>query len=137
MYSLVFDYAINDCWQYVIQHDNGWQEEDGVALDTEWYGINQYLFYTINDCWKAGARFEWFRDDDGTRVAGVRAGNPAGGGYVGDFYEISAGLNWTPRTNLTVRPEARWDWFEGTGLPYDEQTQDHQFTAGLDAVLVF
>jgi hypothetical protein len=82
MYSFVFDFDINDCWKYVFHHDYGWQSDavdPGVAA--EWYGMSHYLFYTINDCWKAGARLEWFRDDDGVRVAGnTSSGNPADGG---------------------------------------------------------
>lgn len=138
MYSLVANLALTDNLSYIVQHDNGWQEDwFGPNVDAEWYGLNQYLLYDINDCWKAGARFEWFRDDDGTRVAGVRNGNPAAGPFVGNFYQATVGLNWTPSTNLLVRPELRWDWFDGTGLPYDGGTEDDQFTAAFDAILTF
>ena len=77
--SLVVSYTWCD-WTYVFQNDVGWQQ-DGVLTGStandpfasaEWYGVNQYLFYTINDCWRAGFRAEWFRDDDGVRVGGVR-----------------------------------------------------------------
>ena len=46
--------------------------------DADWYGINQYLLYTLGDKkWSAGARVEWFRDDDGTRVLGAwKPGSP-------------------------------------------------------------
>ena len=136
MYSSVFDYTVSDNLQYVFQHDYGWQSNVmGGGSDAEWYSVNQYLFYTINDCWKAGARFEWFRDDDGFRVAGVRPGNPNTGPFVGDFYEFTLGLNWTPCNNLVVRPEIRWDWFEGTGLPYNDGISDDQFTAAFDMIL--
>jgi hypothetical protein len=138
MYSLVGSLALTDNLDYVIQHDNGWQEDwFGANQDAEWYGLNQYLLYTINDCWKAGARFEWFRDDDGTRVAGVRNGNPAAGPFQGNFYEATLGLNWTPSSNLTVRPEVRWDWFDGATNPYDGGTKDDQFTAAFDAIMTF
>jgi hypothetical protein len=75
--SLVATYNRDD-WTYVIQNDIGWQDDaiqnQGSSLrSAEWYGINQYLFYTINDCWKAGMRVEWFRDDDGVRVGGPAA----------------------------------------------------------------
>ena len=56
LYSLVFSYNINDCWQYVFQHDNGWNNFDAAGrLDEEWYGVNQYLFYTIKRLLEAGA----------------------------------------------------------------------------------
>ncbi len=41
--------------------------------------------------------------------------NPASaGGFEGDFYALSMGLNYKPlsRPNLTVRPEMRYDWYE-------------------------
>lgn len=136
--SIVASLQLSENTQYVIQHDNGWQSDFfSPGVDAEWYGINQYLFYTVNDCWKAGMRIEWFRDDDGTRVSGVRATNPNVGSFVGNFYQASAGLNWTPASNLIMRPEVRWDWFEGSGLPYDGGTKDEQFTAAVDAIFVF
>jgi hypothetical protein len=158
LYSFVFNYNVSDKWNYVFQHDHGWQQ-DSIATapggigptDAEWYGINQYLFYTINDCWKAGIRGEWFRDDDGARVAGVRPtddgdlGNEfyTPGGYAGNFYEISLGLNWTPHANLIVRPEVRYDWFNGDSLnaiggrPYGDGTDNSQWVYGLDAVVLW
>lgn len=140
MYSMVLSYDISDRLQYVVQHDHGIQSVS-TGGTAEWYGLNQYLFYTINDCWKAGLRGEWFRDDDGTRVAAVReSNNTSPGGHAGNFYQISAGLNWTPTANLLVRPELRWEWFEGDNLaggigPYDGRND--MFTAGIDAILTW
>ncbi|MEX0819903.1 MAG: porin [Pirellulaceae bacterium] len=149
-YSLVFDYDINCRLKYVFQHDNFWQEDvGGPGVDAEWYGINQYLFYTLNDCWKFGARVEWFRDDDGVRLSGaplresLTGGVPAGGflapaAAAGNYYNFTLGANWTPRPNLTVRPEARWDWSDGTaGRPFDSGAKDSQFTAAVDAIFLF
>jgi hypothetical protein len=56
---------------------------------------------------------------------------------VGNFYEVSTGLNWKPGNNLTVRPEIRYDWFDGVGLPFDDGTKDDMFTAGMDAYLLW
>jgi hypothetical protein len=145
---------VTDKWTYVLQHDNGWQDASvaipgaGVAgQDAEWYGVNQYLFYTINDCWKAGVRAEWFRDDDGVRVAGVRptsqdgldAGNTVAtpGGYAGNFYEISLGLNWTPHANLNIRPEIRYDWYDGIGNPFGDGNNQSQWVGGFDAYVLW
>jgi len=137
-YSIVFSRDVTERLHYVIQHDHGIQSLGGGATE-EWYGINQYLFYTINDCWKAGLRVEWFRDDDGVRVASVRPGNnTTPGGHSGNFYEITAGLKWTPTANLTVRPEVRWDWFSGenaTTGPMDGRSS--QFTSAVDVILTF
>jgi hypothetical protein len=140
LYSLVFTYNITDDWQYVLQNDVGWQQsiEDVTGQDAEWYGVNNYLFYTINKCWRAGGRFEWFRDDDGVRVTGIDIDNPYDGGSPGDFYEVALGLNWSPTANILVRPEVRWDWYDGIGaLPFGDETDDEQFVGGFDAIVKF
>ena len=46
-------------------------------------------------------------------------------------------MNWMPGTNLMVRPELRWDWFDGVGNPYAEGQRNDQFTAAFDAILLF
>lgn len=151
IYSLVASLQLTENLRYVIQHDNAWQRDYFAQdVDAEWYGLNQYLFYTINERWTAGLRGEWFRDDDGVRVSGIRATNPINTGNVpgyagtlfpGNFYEISAGLNWTPHPNFRVRPELRWDWYDGdapTGLlPFDDGTDDFQFTAACDVIVLW
>ncbi len=129
MNSIVLDIQLTDRLEYVLQHDLGINDGLGAG-DNEWYGVNQYLFYTINDCWALGGRVEWFRDDDGARI-GV---NGAG---AGNYYGATAGVNWSPRANLRVRPEVRWDWFDGMGLPFDNGTRDEMFTFGIDAVFTF
>ena len=147
MYSLVIGYTFgcDDEWQYVFQHDYGWQAGANAftpGLAAEWYGVNQYLFYTVNDCWKVGGRLEWFRDDDGARVTGLR--NPSnaifGQSFAGNFYELALGLNWTPTANITIRPEVRYDTFDGVGTvagPFNAGTQEDQFLAGLDAIFLW
>ncbi|MEX2173150.1 MAG: porin [Pirellulaceae bacterium] len=147
--SLVVSYNRGD-WSYVFQNDVGWQQEgidDGSGSadpfsSAEWYGVNQYLFYTINDCWKAGVRAEWFRDDDGVRVGGIRPGQtiPASG-FAGNFYELTAGMNWTPHANITVRPEVRYDWYDGESAggiqPFDDGSRTDQLLYGVDLIVLW
>jgi hypothetical protein len=143
LYALVFTWNISENLQYVFQHDNGWQENGvGAGVDAEWYGMNNYLFYTVNECWKLGVRGEWFRDDDGVRLAAapVRLGGLglAPATLAGNYYEVAFGANWTPHANLIVRPEVRFDWSDGTlARPYDDQTKDSQLIAAVDAILLF
>ena len=142
IYSLAGSWNVTDNLTYVIQHDCG--QSTGLPnrnRSVEWYGINQYLLYQINTCWAAGLRFEWFRDDDGARVAGLGDGNLNTGPYVGNFYELTAGLNWKPHANLTFRPEVRWDWFDadlpGGQGPYDAGDRNSQFMFGCDLIVTF
>jgi hypothetical protein len=127
MNSLVLDWVINDTWEYVLQWDHQGAEVAGVNQQA--FGINQYLFYTINDCLSWGNRFEWFRDEDGGRI----------GNGIGDYYGATTGINWrpNPESNLVVRPEVRFDWFEGAGQPYDNNTKRSLVTAAMNAVWTF
>ena len=101
------------------------------------------MYYDINCCWTAGLRCEWFRDDDGTRVAGLDAANRTNaGGFAGDFYEISLGLNYKPDDNWVFRPEVRWDWYSGPDgagnlRPYDSGTDSSQTTLAFDVIWLF
>ena len=137
MYSLVLDVPLTENFSYVLQHDHGWHENYFAAGGpAEWYGINQYLFYDVNRCWRLGGRFEWFRDDDGARVAGVRPGNPYAGNSPGDFCQIGLGANYQPHANVLVRPELRWDWYDGNGVPpFDANRSRSAFLGGLDVIL--
>ncbi len=143
-YSWLVDVPITCRLEYVFHHWLGYQEagaapagEVPVGDDAYWYGLDQYLYYTINDCWKVGGRFEWFRDEDGTRVGLNRPSNPNNPPFVGNFWSLSAGVNWTPTTNLIVRPELRWDWFDGVGLPYADGTQADQLLLAADVIWRF
>lgn len=113
-------------------------QESGAAdgSDAIWAGIDQYLTYTINDCTKLGLRFEWFRDDDGTRVGLNRSSNPNTPPFIGNFYSLSFGVNYAPTSNLVFRPELRADWFEGSSsLPFNDGAKDNQFMLGFDVIL--
>ena len=137
-YSLVFSLDITDDWQYVLQHDLGVQE-NGVAAgqDASWYGLNQYLFYTLSDTWAAGFRYEFFIDEDGTRVTNV----PGGWANVaGTWQELAVGLNWAPNDYMVLRPELRWDRFNPSAAgapagPFNDGADRDQFLFGVDLIL--
>lgn len=150
VYSLVFQRQVTDALQYVLVQNAGVEQNPlGDGVDAEWYGVNQYLLYTINKCWSANARFEWMRDDDGMRIGGpgnipgIRAWD--GFGYAGNFFALTAGLNWRPTGNWLIRPEIRWDWYDGApswmpgkpALPFDAGDRDQQTTFAVDAILTF
>jgi hypothetical protein len=125
LYSVVVTHDITENLHYLLQHDHG--VEDVANTKSEWYGINQYLSYDINDQFSAGLRGEWFRDDDGARVTGD----------AGNFFAFTAGVNYTPLGWLKIRPEIRYDWFNGDGDPYDGGTSDDQLTIAVDMVVTF
>jgi len=153
VYSLVCRHKLTERFEYILQHNLG--VEDGAAngRQAEWYGLLQYVLYKINPKWTAGLRFEWLRDDDGRRVIGLgnlpwAAGRAWSGGsltqqsFVGNFYEVTAGLQWRPSPNWLLRPELRWDWYDGTrdhagDLPFNGGLSSSQFTAAVDLSFIF
>jgi hypothetical protein len=139
-YSWIFDLQPRERWEYVFHQWFG-SQADGTASGATayWYGIDQYLYYRINDCWRSGLRFEWFRDEDGTRVGLNRPSNPNKPPFVGNFFSLTAGLNWTPSTVFTLRPEIRADWFDGNQAigPFDDGAKDYQLMIGFDAIYLF
>ena len=162
--STVYTNELNDKWTYVFQNDNGWQfnagsyalplaSGAGQAGTAQWYGINQYMFYNISETLVGGMRLEWFRDNNGYRViSGQRnfvAGVPQGpgnwaGGFQGNFWQATWGLNWKPNRNFIVRPEVRYDWYSPDGygskapLPYGRNFNEYgQLYGGCDAIWQF
>jgi len=116
--------------------------------DADWYGMEHVLIYTLNPKWSAGLRYEWVRDQDGSRIAGIGnvlltdkgwSGLP---GFTGSFHDLSFGLNWRPHPNFVLRPEIRWDWYAGREnpfgqLPFDDFTRRDQFLFAVDLLTTF
>jgi hypothetical protein len=102
MYSLVGKHNITDKLHYIIQHDHGFANNVATANasaragavaqeNAEWYGLNNYLIYDVNDKVSAGLRAEWFRDHNGFRVNGpgrcIAGAQPDGSNF-------SCGADW-------------------------------------------
>jgi hypothetical protein len=129
--SFVLTHKITSRWTYVFQADyaDNYNLPVGEHL---WYGIDQYLFYQVSKCWGFGGRFEWFRDDDGVRVVPGNAGN---------YYEMATGVNWKPHANVMVRPELRYDWYQGAvtagNNPFNNGNSTSQLSGGCDVIFTF
>jgi hypothetical protein len=136
---------------YASQYTAG-QEVNGSYVtpgaNDNWFGTEQVLIRKLNDKWSAGIRYEWVHDDGGARIAGVGNalltdrgwnGKP---GFTGHFHDVSLGLNYRPSLNLVLRPEVRWDAYDGPRnpsgeLPYGSMTQSSQFTFATDMIFTF
>ena len=100
---MVFRQQLSEKWAYAAQHTFGGEEHGDPYTGgyAQWYGLDQYLFYTINEHWSIGSRVEWFRDQDGAVVCGIGnvnygwTGKP---GFQGTFTEATFGAtgNRTP-----------------------------------------
>ena len=126
VHSLIGDYRFGYGWNYVFQWDYQTLESSGGPR-TDSHAINQYLFKQLRQNLSVGTRIEYFRDEDGVRI----------GNGPGEYYGATFGVNWRPLDRMVLRPEIRWDWFDGAGLPFDDNTTRSQFTFGMDAVYVF
>ncbi len=158
--SLVFSLPLADRWNYVAQTDFGTQSEAYDASGTRaigtarWYGINQYLFFAQNQYVTWGANFEWFRDEGGFRVGALLPtatdstslvrGLPTNRfGYIGNFFQFTFGPKFTPCDCLFIRPNARFDWFNGTAAnpghlqPFNDGKDKWQCLLGVDVGILY
>ncbi|MGH8548064.1 MAG: porin [Methylococcales bacterium] len=160
IYSIVGKHDFTEKLHYVFQHDHGFADNvltaKGSTDDAEWYGINQYLFYDIQDNLSAGMRAEWWRDRDGFRVAGpARCGaslnadnTPAGfstyacgpNNFVypfagSDYYALTLGLTYKPVPWILLRPNLRYDHADIRA--FDAGQRRNQLLVTGDLVITF
>jgi hypothetical protein len=154
-FTLITTYNVTDKLTYTNEWTYG-NFSDPVLGASTWYGFNQYLKYQLNDKWSAGLRAEWFRDNNGEVVTNSEpfSANSMANGFTpvffaGNFYEVTAGLNWKPNANFTLRPEVRWDWSDAgatvpvvgaapkTILPFNGGTTGDQFLFAVDAIFTY
>lgn len=151
-YDIVFTQQIGPKWQFALENNYGYDSGiidngNGTFRHGTWADIAPYLIYTIDDCWSAGFRYEWFDDDGGAVVETV--GPPALGPYPGNFQACTWGLNWKPakdsccclKKNILVRSELRYDWANNTlpagQRPFDDGQKNQQFLWSTDLIVRF
>jgi hypothetical protein len=175
VYSIVGKHNVTDKLHLILQHDHGFANNvitgngtnamnagytTSALQNAEWYGLNSYLLYDVTDKLGAGIRAEWFRDNNGFRIAGpgrcaastnstsnnygtgntynsacntsAMAAYPiAGSGY----YELTAGLTYKPVKWLNLRPNVRFDYANTPVFAGGTEHTQVLFTA--DAVVTF
>lgn len=130
-HSVVVDYQITEKINYVFQTD---LVETNTGPGNHSWSWNNYLFYTINDTFKAGMRMEWWKVSGRTMSA------------------FTAGVNIRPTKNFVIRPEIRWqtgdtdndELFFGPGLQRGGRTVggfglpiNPGTIIGVDAILTY
>jgi hypothetical protein len=138
MHSFIADVAVTDNLQYIFQNDILETEDGTGATGRQVFDVNQYLIYTLSDCWAIGSRLEWWNVDEDSTLYGGTAGDE---GNV-DVYALTAGLNYKPNANVIVRPEVRYDWVRdasaiGRSVAALEEGDGDQFTFGMDTIFTF
>lgn len=141
-YALVVQYHISPRLHYVFEQA-GWQQvghmssngpplSGQLSAETDFrYGTCQYLFYKIDDCWKAGARFSWNGYYQMQRAAADGARQITN--Y--NIYSATVGLNWHPCHAVVVRPELRIDWSDAAR--FNSHSATDQLLIAVDAILKF
>jgi hypothetical protein len=126
-HSNVLDFTLSKKWEYVLQSDllTANPNDNNTTNDALSYGVNNYLFYTINDCWKWGTRAEWWKSNtvDNQQTS---------------FYEVTTGLNYKASANLVIRPEVKYNWCPAEAQIEDAKDGDFtHFIFGMDAIYTF
>ena len=140
--ALVVQYHITRRLHYVFE-EAGWQNVlrsplvGSYSADTDYrYGICQYLFYDIDDSWKAGVRFSW----NGYYQMQIAAADRSQQVSNYNIYSATFGLNWRPCRkqscpSIVVRPEIRIDWSDAPR--FDDNSASDQLLLAVDAILKF
>jgi len=144
-YSMVLSHQLAPRLKVVTQHDMGYEKDASFgsrynSFDGHWYSFSQYVFYQLTNKLTLGARGEWFRDVNHSRIYQYYPVDEVVGS---DYSAVTVGLNWKPYDCLIVRPEARWDW-SGVCSPsnqvdgiYNNLSRKSQTTASLSATVTF
>lgn len=114
-HSIVLDFAVTEKLNYVFQSD---VLTTNLGPNNHTVGVNQYLLYTINDCVRAGMRWEWWKPNGHSQNA------------------VTVGLNIRPHANLVIRPEIRHDW-NPSGIRFNGDGKSNFTTFGMDFIVTF
>lgn len=116
--------------QYVIQSDivNTKGSSTDNTFDIHTIGASNYLFHTLNDCWKLGGRIEWYKSNNYAFLPGPET----------SFYDVTAGVNYRPLANVVIRPEIRYDWTpSSTTIDAASPSFYNQWSFTIDGVFTF
>jgi hypothetical protein len=126
-HSIVIDCTLSKKWEYVMQSDllTADANANNSTNDALSYGVNNYFFYTINDCWKWGTRAEWWKSNQVDQ-------------QMTSFYEVTTGLNYKASANLIIRPEVKYNWCPGEAQIENAAGGDFSHVIfGMDAIYTF
>ena len=149
-YTLVFKKQLSEKFSYAFEHVFGVTEENAdpqvFGQTAKWYGLDQYLFYTINPAGRRGPAWSCSATRTERGLAAWAAWASSAGRPRRDLPARSRrsrlGLNWHPNPNIVVRPEARWDCYSGSTnlqsqLPFGDGTRSSQFLFATDLIFSF
>ena len=145
-HSVTLNHAVSAKLRFIANAEYGYQEGGDVVADqnnppgflitqdSEWYGFSFSSHYLADPNLQLSWRAEWFRDDDGAHFL-LPPGN---------YYSLTANVAWKPLDNIRIRPEIRYDWYDGPGKPFAGERpaifsgeKKEQFVFSFDFTVVF
>jgi hypothetical protein len=127
LHTIAASYDISDKLNYSIQWNYNTIKTRADDSHSFLYGIANYLTYQFNDRWGVGFRAEWANLNDLT-------------GYGTDISEYTFCVNWKPYSNLSIRPEIRYDYSANKtagAKPFNNGNNRDQFSGGITGVVSF
>lgn len=127
LHSFIVNFKPSCRWDYTFEwtlRNDNFNAAPGSAHNGA-YGINNELIYKLNSHWSFGLRAEWLKH------------------YSYDFgsdngYAFTIGANWTPNKWLKIRPEVRYDTWDGdTGYGYFDEDNTDQLSFGISGIVRF
>lgn len=129
--DLVGTYTVTDSLNFVLNYDNGSQENatlaNGSTGTAKWNGLAAYANYQINDPWSVSARAETFKDADGYRT-----------GVAQTWKEATVTVGYTVSKNTELRGEVRKDFSDVASFAYsDGIARKGQNSVAMEALYKF
>jgi hypothetical protein len=108
--------------------------------DATWYGTDFNLYHRLSETLMWNSRAEWFYTDAPVHVmmANIDPHTGIPDPTWGSFYGVTTNLAWTPKPNVRLRPELRYDIHSGPGRDaYADGQKDSQLVASFDVSFFF
>lgn len=112
---------------FVLNYDNGTQENDSTLVKAKWSGVAGYANYKVNDQWLVSLRAEALDDKDGYRT-----------GVAQKWKEATLTLGYMPTQSVQLRAEVRADSSDQSSfIGSDGVARKRQNSKGLEAIFKF
>jgi hypothetical protein len=118
--DLVFTHKVDSRLTYTFESLVSYETAIPEIGTSAWFGIVNYLTYTLAPQLSATVRMEFWDDSQGFRT-----------GFPGLYVVPTLGMQYKPRNDIIIRPEIRYD-YNDESRPFDGH--HGLFTAGTDLI---
>ena len=118
--DLVYTHQLNTRLAYNFESLLGYTTHVPDIGTAHWFGVLNYLTYTLTSRLSGTMRLEFFDDEQGQRT-----------GFPGLYTALTAGVSFRPRKAIVFRPEVRYDYNDDS-RPFEGK--HGLFTAAMDVI---